>query len=195
MRYPEIRSKILPPDAPILARDGSKVGEVKDFWQWAYSNLIDNTARGKLAEYLIACVLGVEKTPTQPWAAFDLRSKEGLAIEVKTSGYLQAWGQDDLSKIVFGIPQTHGWDGENGKFLKDFKRQSDVYVFCVHNHKEQETLNPLDTKQWDFYLLPTRILDEKVGKQRTISLSAIISLGARKCTFESLNEEIKLLKI
>ena len=143
MRYPEIDPQILPPDAPILAKDGSKVGELKDFWQWAYSNLIDNTARGKLAEYLIACALGIEKTPTQPWAAFDLQSKEGLAIEVKTSGYLQAWGQNELSKIVFGIPQTHGWDGENGKYAEGLKRQSDLYIFCVHNHKEQETINPL----------------------------------------------------
>ena len=93
MRYPEITPNFLPADTPIKATRGKKIAEIKDFWQWAYSNLIDNTVRGKLAEFLVACALGIEKAITQPWAEFDLLSNEGVSIEVKTSGYIQAWAR------------------------------------------------------------------------------------------------------
>ena len=191
MRYPEITPNFLPADTPIKAAGGKKIAEIKDFWQWAYSNLIDNTVRGKLAEFLVACALGIEKTITQPWAEFDLLSNEGVSIEVKTSGYIQAWGQNELSRLSFGIPQTHGWDGQTGKYSEEKKRQADVYVFCVHNHTVQETLNPLDVTQWDFYVLPTTVLNEKACEQRSIALSTVVALGAKKCTYELLHEEIQ----
>ena len=116
MRYPEITPNFLPPDTPIKAAGGKKTAEIKDFWQWAYSNLIDNTARGKLAEFLVACALGIEKNLTQPWAEFDLLSNDGVSIEVKTSGYIQAWGQNELSRLSFHTSNT--WLGRTNRKIQ-----------------------------------------------------------------------------
>lgn len=41
-------------------------------------------------------------------------------------------------------------------------------MFCVHKHQNQDSINPLDLSQWEFYLLPTKILDEKISKQKKL---------------------------
>ncbi|MEC4572858.1 hypothetical protein [Streptomyces virginiae] len=38
-------------------------------------------------------------------------------------------------------------------------RRSDVYVFCLLEHLDKPTLDPLDLSQWAFHVLPTRVLD------------------------------------
>ena len=70
---------------------------VSDFWQWAYSDLLQNTTRGVLAEYIVAGLLGVDKTPRNPWLPFDLKLNDGTTVEVKTMSRLQAWSQKELS--------------------------------------------------------------------------------------------------
>ena len=44
------------------------------------------------------------------WDKYDLLFLEGIAVEVKSSGYLQSWDQDKLSSLGFGIQPIHGWD-------------------------------------------------------------------------------------
>ena len=187
--YPAIVPKRLSGNEAIIDGD-TKVSELLAFWQWAYSELAGNTERGVLAEYMIACALGIENEPRISWNRYDLVSSKGVTIEVKSSGYLQTWEQDKLSDIQFGIPETFGWDSITNEYTKDKMRQAKVYVFCVHNHKEQLTINPLDISQWDFYVLPTEILNNEVGSQKTIGLSALIKLGAQKCEFIDLKREI-----
>ncbi|WP_195985134.1 hypothetical protein [Clostridium sp. D33t1_170424_F3] len=99
-------------------------------------------------------------------------------------------GQKDLSKLLFRIQPTLGWDNKTNKFDSIKKRQADVYVFCVHNHVEQKTANPLDLKQWNFYLLSTRILNEKAGNQKSITLSSLLKIGAISCDYVELHEKI-----
>lgn len=190
VRYPEIAPRILAEDTLIKAEHGTVIGTIKDFWQWAYSNLTDNTVRGKLAEYFVACALGVQELPRQSWAEYDLLSREGIAVEVKASAYLQAWGQKILSRPIFGISETYGWNSAAGEFEKEQRRQADVYVFCLHRHTEQNTLDPLDLTQCEFYVLPTAVLNEKVPHQKTITLSTIRLLGAQSCDFNKLHETI-----
>lgn len=36
---------------------------VSDFWQWGFSDLLQNTTRGILAEYIVAFLLGVDDHP------------------------------------------------------------------------------------------------------------------------------------
>ena len=120
---------------------------------------MDNAERGALAEYLVACALGVADNVRVNWDKYDLLSPEGIAVEVKSSGYLQSWDQNELSTLSFGIQLTFGWDSATNTYSQELVRQSDIYVFCVHKHTDQDTINPLDIVQWDFYLLPTRILN------------------------------------
>lgn len=69
---------------------------VLDFWQWANSNLLDNAARGILAEFLVAHALERTHMPRREWGAFDIKTESGLKIEVKSASYAQSWPQERL---------------------------------------------------------------------------------------------------
>ena len=191
--YPAIDPTRKTGEEPFKTVTGKEIGKLIDFWQWAHSDLIGNTERGAIAEYLVACALGIQNGIRISWDKYDLVSREGIAIEVKTSGYLQTWDQQKLSAISFVIQPTYGWDRKTNQYDVSKKRQADVYVFCVHKHKEQSTINPLDTAQWLFYLITTDKLNETIGDQRTISLSSLIKIGAIPCAFEELHEQITKL--
>ncbi|MGN0693288.1 MAG: hypothetical protein ACI4LK_00035 [Lentihominibacter sp.] len=191
MKYPHIKSPRLLGSEKIIDEDGGIVSDVKGYWQWAYSDILDNTNRGAFAEYLVACALGIENTPRVNWDKYDLLSGSGISVEVKASGYIQTWDQEELSSLSFNIPPTYGWDSETNTYSEIRKRQADVYVFCVHKHREQESINPLDISQWEFYVLPTAVLNEKAGEQKTATLSSLINMGAEKCEFGELEEKIE----
>lgn len=41
---------------------GKPVHTLADFWSWAHSDLMGNTERGILAEYIVACSLGIARS-------------------------------------------------------------------------------------------------------------------------------------
>ena len=45
---------------------------IKDFWQWAYSDLVGNTDRGTLAEYIVSKAIGDGRETRNSWESFDL---------------------------------------------------------------------------------------------------------------------------
>jgi len=161
-----------------------------DFWAWAFSDLVSNTERGKLAEFIVAMAVGLTDGISGSWESYDLLTPDGIRIEVKTSAYLQSWAQKEFSQIRFGIRPTHAWNSEENIYADTLQRQADVYVFCVLKHKEQETLNPLDLDQWEFYTLSTEVLNRGANNQKTISLYCVVSLGAIKSNFADLSQEI-----
>ena len=77
---------------------------LQDFWRWAYSDLLNNTNRGVLAEFLVHSALEAKDVARADWLPFDLTSPSGLRIEVKSSAYLQAWTPEDVfSQISLDI--------------------------------------------------------------------------------------------
>ena len=184
MTYPAI----IP--SPLTGTEPLANTTLSSFWAWAYSNLMDNAERGVLAEYLVHHAVGGVSSTRTNWDRYDVLSPEGIAIEVKASGYIQTWSQDKLSSIQFSIRPTIALDEEKNNYAGSPTRQSDIYVFCVHKHTDQETINPLDTEQWEFYVLPTIILNEKVGSQKTITLNRIKELGALVTKYSDLQATI-----
>lgn len=164
-----------------------------DFWQWNQSNLLSNNLRGHLAEFIVMKALGIESEGREEWASYDLITKEGIRIEIKSAGYIQAWYQKKPSVIQFGIAETLNWNKDTGQYDNVKQRQSDVYVFCVFEPKEKENANPLDLDKWTFYILPTKVLNEKLGKQKSISLSSLLKLEPRQCTFDKIATTIYTL--
>ena len=163
--------------------DGKRT--LQDFWAWAFSDLVSNTERGKLAEYIVATAMNCDEGTSPTWGSFDLLSPEGIKIEVKASAYIQSWEQKGFSKIKFSIAETLYWDGVT--YANEKKRQADVYVFCVLKHKEQDTINPLDLEQWDFYPVSTAVLNETVKEQKTIGLARVAELcGKGPYTYQML---------
>ena len=172
--------------------DGKSLGHtLLEFWQWARCDLLGNTDRGVLAEYIVALDLGVAGRVREGWGAFDLETRDGTKVEVKSSAYVQSWRQQRLSKISFGIGPTHAWDPETDVFDEEKRRQADVYVFCVLAHKDQATFDPLNLNQWDFYVLRTIQLDEGMGDRRQVRLERVLELGARKAQFSEIGKTIR----
>src|SRR5262245_35749313 len=87
--------------------------DLLSFWRWSASDLIGNTMRGCLAEYIVAMALGINSGVRNDWEAYDLLF-EGRKIEVKASGYLQTWPQKRLSRPVFSIRPARAWDPVTG---------------------------------------------------------------------------------
>lgn len=189
MNYPSIIPTRLSGSELITTETGKQVSDLNSFWSWAYSNVMDNAERGALAEYLVACALGVADNVRVNWDKHDLLSPEGIAVEVKSSGYLQSWDQDELSTLSFGIQLTFGWDSATNTYSQELVRQSDIYVFCVHKHTDQDTINPLDIVQWDFYLLPTRILNEKAAHRNVLIWHRSSKWGLKNVTLSTLIKE------
>ena len=79
---------------------------VGEFWSWAYSDLKENTSRGVLAEFLVASALGIVGETKAGWEPYDLRTSSGTRVEVKASGYLQAWATTKHSNINFSSLKT-----------------------------------------------------------------------------------------
>ena len=96
-------------------------------------------------------------------------------------------GLHNHSKISFGIQPTRS------SLSKDStrSRKADIYIFCVLSHKDKETVNPLALEQWDFYVLPTSILNTEIPNQKTITLPSLLSLKPVCATYENLASAIR----
>lgn len=172
-------------DEPLMV-GGEAAGPLQGFWSWAYSDLADNTTRGVFAEYLVATALNATDGTRRGWDSVDVRTPEKWWVEVKSSAYLQTWGQDKLWRISFSIAPSMGWDAEGNKQSTEKRRHADAYVFCVLHHQDKPTLDPLDLGQWTFYVLPTRVLDEQRPQQQRIALSSLLKLGPAQTNYPGL---------
>jgi len=169
----------------------TNAGNVLDFWQWATSDLLSNTQRGVLAEYLVASHLGVTGGVRTEWDAYDLTTKSGIRVEVKSAAYVQAWAQEQASQIQFGIAPSRAWNAKTGTFDTELRRQADVYVFALLAEEDRARVSPLDLDQWRFFVLPTSVLDARVPAQKTIALSRVIALGAQEVRFGEIADAVE----
>jgi hypothetical protein len=179
-------------DEPFHYQGDSLGFDLLSFWQWSSSDVVSNATRGVIAEYLVACALGVAASGLrEEWAAYDVQAPDGTRIEVKSSAYIQSWRQDRFSQIVFTCPKTLGWDRETNQQSGDARRQADVYVFALLDHKDQATLDPLDVSQWKFFVLPTASLDSRQRSQHSITLPSLLALCGRSVGYSELRRAIE----
>lgn len=163
-----------------------------DFWQWSASDLVSNATRGLLAEYLVHEAVGsLEQSVRDEWAAFDLTTPEGVKLEVKSAAYLQSWHQERLSTIVFRTPKTLAWYPETNVLATQPKRQADVYVFALLDHADKSSVDPLNVRQWTFYVVATKALDERTRSQDSITLRSLQTLCGHTTNYESLAAEVR----
>lgn len=103
----------------------------------------------------------------------------------------QTWAQKKPSTIRFDIASKLGWDAATNTTATALARSADIYVFCVHAHRERETLDVLDLAQWEIYVLPRRVLDEKLPTQKGASLATLVRIGANRVPYEMLAETVR----
>jgi hypothetical protein len=184
---------------PRERRNGSEVFHVAgtelgfnllSFWQWSASDVVSNTMRGVLAEYLVAQALGAAKGVREEWAPYDLLDPRGITVEVKSAAYIQSWHQERLSPIVFSCPKTRTWNPNSGAYEEEPRRQAHVYVFALLAHQDQATLDPLDLDQWEFYVVPTAVLDARERSQHSITLPSLRAVHGDPVGFEGIAEAV-----
>lgn len=178
-----------------FTRGGEPAGfDLLSFWQWASSDLVVNIVRGLLAEYLVAQALGIAGDVRDPWQPYDLRTPRGLTLEVKSCSYLQSWWQKKHSTIGFMIPETTAWSADTGKFEGPKQRQAQAYVFAVLRHLDKATLNPRELDQWEFYLVPTHIINQRCGAKKQLSLKALLDLDPVRAVYSDLRLAVRRLE-
>lgn len=64
-------------------------------------------------------------------------------------------------------------------------------MFCLLNHKVQDTFDPLKLEQWDFYILPARVLDNELGNARSLSLVGLKKLRPLHAGFGDLKQGVE----
>ena len=169
-----------------------------NFWSWAYSDLNRNVNRGAFAEFVVREAMNTQCRNAPPRTdfrvsmdAYDLLSPDGIRVEVKSSAYIQAWESEHPARISFRIAPAKSLDS-SGNYSADsqYCRHSDVYVFCVWTAMSREQ-NILDLSLWDFYVIATKTLDQKVPNQKTITFQSLLSLQPRKVDYFGLYEAIR----
>jgi hypothetical protein len=165
--------------------------DLLSFWQWSASDLASNALRGRVAEFLVAQALGVADGVRAEWDAYDLRSRGGAIIEVKSAAYLQTWAQKAPSVIRFDIAPTRFWDAATNVMTTEVRRQADLYVFALLAHQDKATLDPMDVSQWVFFVLPTAVLNARLPSQKQLGLAGLRSLRPFECAFGQLRDAVE----
>lgn len=181
-----------------ITMDGMPIGRsLRDYWAWNASDLLNNTLRGSFCEFIVSDALGLDMsgvnddwTPydidfPRQWTGEDGVSHDNIRIEVKSAAYLQAWEQVKPSNILFSIRPTRAWYPATG-YKRDCKRQSDVYVFCLYTVKDRSQANPLELKDWVFYVISTARLNELCGPQKSLSLHMLEALNPQKTDYDGI---------
>jgi hypothetical protein len=191
MQFPRIHPTRKTGQESFHSRNGDAGFNLLDFWQWTASDLVSNSTRGVLAEFLVARALGLDTGVRDEWQAFDLKTATDKKIEVKSAAYVQSWGQKELSKIVFSTRRSLAWDAETGAFATESRRQADIYVFALLAHCDKKTIDPLDLDQWEFYVVPTAALEAFTGSQHSIALKSLQQLCPALVKFAELKDSIE----
>jgi len=112
-------------------------------------------------------------------------------VEVKSGAFLQSWYQERPSSILFKVSKTHALNPDTNKMSAVAQRQADVYVFALLTHQEKSTLDPLNLAQWQFYVLPTKVLNDRKRSQHSITLKSLQALANRALDYAGLDLAVK----
>lgn len=170
--------------------NGKELGfTLADFWEYQYTNVYD--LQEYIAEFLVGKALGLQHSMnTDGWTLFDMKYR-GKRIEVKETAYFHSWQEalagGKISKVRgFDIHKAH-------KMYKDptseLVRNNDIYVFCLNTGDTRETSNPMCMENWEFYVVPTDVINEKCKENKSVSLGRVRSFTTA-CTYDQLKARV-----
>lgn len=170
------------PETALLGPDGApwRSQTVVAFWSWAYSDLLANTTRGQLAEFIAGVALDALPPLANRWESFDLLMRDGVRVEVKSAGLRQSWHQKRASRVQFSVRAAFPWDSVTDAWGAARGRNSDVYVFALHEETSIDRADPLDLRQWSFRALSTAEVDRHLGTQMTVTLGRLTELAPER---------------
>ena len=157
--------------------DGQPMGcTMKDFWQFQFSNIWD--MQEEVAEFIVAKALGLDVPHNKNgWTLWDIMYK-GKRIEVKETAYYHSWRTDGkVSQVrTFGIDKAYTRYKDP---TSEFKRQNDIYVFCLNTGVTKEESNPMVLNNWRFWVVPTETINGLCGDQKRFSLGRLKKISAQ----------------
>lgn len=164
-----------------------------EFWQTKFSDVYN--IQEYMAEFLVERALGINKSHnTESWTLFDILYND-YRIEIKQTGYYHPWNKDGKISQVrrFGITKAYSKKGKSDDVL--YERQNDIYVFCLNKGETKETSNPLNVNNWEFYVISTKIINEKCNNYKSIGLEKVRKL-TKAISYDKLKETIdKIIEI
>lgn len=159
-----------------------------DFWKQKYSNIYN--MQEVIAEFLVEKALGLDKSfNSDYWTLYDI-SYRNYRIEIKETGYYHPWNENGKISLqrTFGITMANS-KYEEKEIENKFERQNDIYVFCLNTGNTKETSNPMNINNWLFYIVPTSVINEQCGNNKTISLNRVKEL-AKEVQYDKIKETI-----
>ena len=188
----EVKATLKTGNEPLSYNNENLGFTVLDFWRWSVSDILSNTTRGRLAEFLVATATNIDiNVVRNEWSAYDLITPDGIKLEIKSAAYLQSWYQRILSTISFSIKLARHWDSTTNEVGLVPQRHADVYVFCLLKHEDKSTVDPLNLNHWDFYVLATEELNKYTRSQHSITLKSLQKL-APAIGYHEIYESVKL---
>ena len=161
---------------------------ILELWQQKYSNVYN--MQEVIAEFLVEKALGMDKSfNSDYWTLYDILYRN-CRIEVKETGYYHPWNENGKisSQRIFGITMANS-NYEEKDAENKFERQNDIYVFCLNTGTTKETSNPMNINNWIFYIVPTSIINEQCGNNKTISLNRVKEF-AKEVQYDKIKETI-----
>ncbi len=169
-------TKLLSGDEQFV-NNGESLGlTVRDFWSFQFSNILHDP--DEIAEFLVAKALDLEAPCNKlHWTLYDIDYR-GKRIEVKETAYYHSFNEpgEVSSQRSFGIQKANS-EYEDANTPNRYERQNDLYVFCLLNGTTSEEAWPLEVSHWEFYVVPTSLINEECGDQKTVSLSRVRSFA------------------
>lgn len=98
-----------------------------------------------------------------------MTAPDGTRIEVKSSGFLQAWAQKKLSTRTSQVKVAYGWDATTGDWSLEQGFNADVYVFCLHHARTHDECDPLVVSQWILYVTGRATVERQAGASMGLS--------------------------
>ena len=141
-----------------------------DYWRFQFSNFWDMYE--EIAEFIVAKALGKRKPSNKNgWTPYDIKYRN-KRVEVKATAYYHSWrGDNEYSENrTFSIAETVGQHNEK---KDEPERQNDVYVFCLNTGKNKKDADPFEMSHWEFYVVPTSIINKECGNNKSISLGRL----------------------
>ena len=126
-----------------------------------------------------------ESSKNHEWSGTRLISDiAASALKSSLQRTAKAGPRKKLSPILFSIRKAICWEAATGEHKGEPTRLSDVYIFCVHTEKQtaRAKISVYDVGTWQFYIVPTKRLNEEFGDAKSLGISSVQRL-AGACTF------------
>ena len=165
--------------------------DLKDFWSFQYSNIY--SLHGEIAEFVVARALGItEAQNSEYWTLWDILYRD-YRIEIKQTGYYHPWNENGkISNIRrFGITKANS-DYEFEDMENKFERQNDIYVFCLNTGETKEESNPMNIDSWEFYVVPTKVINEVCGGNKSIGLNKVREIS-KQVSYDKIKETVDFI--